>query len=304
MVATARIEAQGQALPRQGLWNDHVVQTSHGRLSIRETAGQGLPVLLVHGNSASKEVFGGVMDGELGARYRMVAIDLPGHGASEDAIDPVRDYTVSGYADAVIEVAERLGMDRYAILGWSLGGHVALEVLAAAPGVAGVALTGAPPIGQTLETILAGFRPSTLAVLAGQKSLTAAEVTAFAAAAGIAGDPAFIAAVVRTDGRARARMFADLIAGGASDERAIVETMSVPLAIIDGADDPLVNGDYVDALRYGSLWEGKRHLVPAAGHAPFLDAPAAYNATLARFLAEVEVWEANGPGAFAVSLGF
>lgn len=42
-------------------------------------------VLLIHGNSSCKEVFRNQRDGDLGRRYRMIAVDLPCHGASEDA---------------------------------------------------------------------------------------------------------------------------------------------------------------------------------------------------------------------------
>lgn len=273
MASTARIGPQAAAIDAlraanvaqaevlAAPWADRALVTSHGRVAVRETTGVGLPLVLVHGNSGCKDVFRGQLCGALGARHRMVAVDLPGHGASDDALDPARSYTITGYADLVVEVTEILGLARYALLGWSLGGHVALEA-----------------------------------------ELSDDEVATFAAAAGIARDPVLVAAIRRADGRARATVMADALAGGASDERAIVESMRIPLAVIDGAEDPFVRGAYVDGLRYGSLWEGRRHAIPRVGHAPFLAAPEVFNAILARFLRYVEGGPDDGYG-FGTCLG-
>jgi pimeloyl-ACP methyl ester carboxylesterase len=269
-------------------WTEFMVEGHHGRIAVRQTRGAGLPLLLVHGNSSSKDVFARQMNGALGARHRMIAIDLPGHGASDDARDPQTGYTLTGYADALVEIVESLGIERFAILGWSLGGHVAIEAAASAPGVVGLMIVGAPPIGTTPETVFCAFRPSPLAALVGQVSLSDADVDAFARFAGIDGDPALLAALRRADGRARGRVFEDVLTGGASDHREIVARLDVPLAIVNGADDPIVNHAYVEGLPYGSLWEGRSHTFPLAGHAPFLDAPDLFNATLARFMHDLE----------------
>jgi len=314
MASTARIGPQAAAIDAlraatvaqaevpAAPWADRALETSHGRVAVRETTGVGLPLVLVHGNSGCKDVFRGQLCGALGARHRMVAVDLPGHGASDDALDPARSYTITGYADLVVEVTEILGLARYALLGWSLGGHVALEACASAPGVAGVMTVGAPPIGATAETIVQAFMPGPLVGLGLKAELSDDEVATFAAAAGIARDPVLVAAIRRADGRARATVMADALAGGASDERAIVESMRIPLAVIDGAEDPFVHGAYVDGLRYGSLWEGRRHAIPRVGHAPFLAAPEVFNAILARFLRYVEGRADDGHG-FGTCLG-
>ena len=70
------------------------IRTSHGVIAISETPGSGIPVLMLHGNSSCKEVFAGQLEGELGNRFHLVAMDLPGHGASSDAIDPQRSYSI------------------------------------------------------------------------------------------------------------------------------------------------------------------------------------------------------------------
>lgn len=87
----------------------HAIETGHGRISIAESKG-GPVVLLIHGNSSCKEVFRNQFDGDLGRRYRMIAMDLPGHGASEDARDTERGYTMPRYADAAVQVLAGCGV--------------------------------------------------------------------------------------------------------------------------------------------------------------------------------------------------
>ncbi len=61
----------------------------------------------------------------LARRFRVVAWDLPGHGASPAATEP---FAVGDLADAVAEAARALGADRMFYAGVSLGGATALEL--------------------------------------------------------------------------------------------------------------------------------------------------------------------------------
>ena len=123
-----------------------IVTTSHGEIAVAQSSGKGMPVLFIHGNSSSKEAFRKQYDSPLGEVYRMIAMDLPGHGQSSDAFDPARTYSMPGYAAVAGEVLDALGVDRATIVGWSLGGHVAMEMLSSWPGVVGVMLCAAPPV--------------------------------------------------------------------------------------------------------------------------------------------------------------
>ncbi len=97
-------------------------------------------------------------------------------------------------------------------------------------------------------------------------------------------EQAALDAAIRTDGRARKIMFDAFGAGRESDQKALVATASVPLAVIDGAEDPFVNTSYVASLTFANLWEGTYHVIPGVGHAAFWEAPEVYNPLLQRFL--------------------
>jgi len=266
-----------------------MVKTGHADIAVAETSGSGLPVLFIHGNSGCKEMFRKQLASDMADVYRMVAMDLPGHGASSDAFDAERSYSMIGYADAVMETLAAMGIDRAVVCGWSLGGHVGMELLPRFSGLAGLMICGAPPVGRSPEEIQAGFRPTPHIGLAGKPELSQEDVEIFVrATCGEPVDEVMRQAIVRTDGRARAMMFASLFAGQASDERKLAVNSAVPLAVVNGADDPLVNLDYVGGLPYGNLWDAHCYVLRGAGHAPFLHAPDAFNKILTRFVGDME----------------
>ncbi|PZO77992.1 MAG: alpha/beta hydrolase, partial [Mesorhizobium amorphae] len=154
------------------------LDTSHGELAVRESAGTGMPVMMIHGNSSMSEVFRNQFDGAIGAKYRLIAADLPGHGDSSDATDPDRSYSMPGYADAMTEVLHKLDVPQAAIFGWSLGGHIGLEMIGLYKGMLGIMITGTPPVAA--KDVENGFRPSPHMGLAGKRDFTPEDTDAYA----------------------------------------------------------------------------------------------------------------------------
>ena len=87
------------------------------------SAGEGEPLLLLHGGFGSVEMFGPNVD-LLATERRVIGVDLQSHGRSPAADRPMRFETM---ADDIAELIPALGLERAAILGFSLGGAVALR---------------------------------------------------------------------------------------------------------------------------------------------------------------------------------
>jgi pimeloyl-ACP methyl ester carboxylesterase len=102
----------------------------------------------VHGNSSSARTWLPVLGGAFGHRFRCVAPDLPGHGHSAPAPDPSA-YSLPGHAAVLAAFTEATGTADAVIVGWSLGGHVALEAAPSLPAAAGYVIFGAPPVSPT-----------------------------------------------------------------------------------------------------------------------------------------------------------
>ena len=89
------------------------------------------PLIAVHGWLDNAASFSRIAP-RLAERYRVIALDLPGHGHS-DHLPPGVDYHWSSYVRGVIDAASALGLDRFTLLGHSLGAGVCSLVAAAIP---------------------------------------------------------------------------------------------------------------------------------------------------------------------------
>ena len=263
-----------------------MLETSHGAVAVRDTGSDGFPVLMIHGNSSSGEIFRNQMAGPLGKRFRLLAVDLPGHGESDDAKDPERTYRMEGYADAMTEALNILGIERAGVFGWSLGGHIGLEMMSRYSGLAGLMITGTPPVNS--GTIGEGFIPSPHMALASKETCSPEEIESYARhTCGEPFEPFLRDVVSRTDGRARRLMFAAFVAGTGEDQEAIVANSHIPLAVVNGADEPFVNLTHIRKLAYANLWQGRTIEVENSGHAPFWDAPSVFDPLFERFFSEL-----------------
>ena len=81
-------------------------------------------VVLIHGSPGNKENFETVIP-VLAQRYRVIVPDLPGFGRSTESIP---DYSVVAHADYVQRLLVELDVERAHIVGYSMGGGVALEL--------------------------------------------------------------------------------------------------------------------------------------------------------------------------------
>ncbi|MBB4398536.1 alpha/beta fold hydrolase [Bradyrhizobium sp. ERR14] len=255
------------------------------RLSVLTGSPARVGVLLVHGNSSSSSAF----YAQFGTLTRMglglVAPDLPGHGRSAWSNTPRSTYSFPGYARILHELMGELGFKTYHIVGWSLGGHIGLEMLARYREVRSLLLTGTPPVRLDPAGISAGFRWTPSTALAGRRHFSDDDCRRYVRA--MMGCPRasdqHLAAALRTDGNARKWMVQNGMAGVGVDEVDTVETDERPIAIVQGVQDPFVNLNYLSKLKYRNLWTKKPVLIDA-GHAPHWQVPTMFNERMKEFL--------------------
>ena len=95
-----------------------------------ETYGSGRPLILLHGGLGSGEMFGPVLP-VLAERHQVVTVDLQGHGRTADIDRPIDIRLMAGDIAALIE---HLGLTKPDVVGYSIGGGVALQTAVQYPG--------------------------------------------------------------------------------------------------------------------------------------------------------------------------
>ncbi len=96
-----------------------------------ETRGDGPPLVLLHGFTGSTATWAPIARA-LSTRFLTVAIDLLGHGRSDAPGDPER-YGIERSAADLLAVLDRLELPQVSVLGYSMGGRLALFLASAAP---------------------------------------------------------------------------------------------------------------------------------------------------------------------------
>ena len=104
-------------------------------------------LLLIHGMGSASTAWKTIAP-SLGTTFNVVTVDLPGHGRTplnaHQLMDPV------GLAESVFETLRSLGLDRFHIVGNSLGGWIALEMAAMNPSAV-LSITALAPAGLWLK---------------------------------------------------------------------------------------------------------------------------------------------------------
>jgi pimeloyl-ACP methyl ester carboxylesterase len=258
-------------------------------LVYRESGGTGRPVVLVHGNSSSSRTWRALMAESFGERFRCVALDLPGHGRSKPAAG-ADVYSLPGYAGVLAGFMAATGVEEAVVVGWSLGGHIALEAASQLTNAAGFVIFGTPPVGSPAQ-LGEAFLPNPAMNVGFTAEVDADAARSYGASFLAPGSTfpltEFVADILATDGAARAGLMASIGAGQFTDEVKVVAELSQPLAVLHGEGEQLVSLDYLRKVPMPTLWRGDVRVLPGVGHAPHEEAPQEFGAVLTQFMTDL-----------------
>lgn len=127
------------------------LDTANGERVHYHESGTGMPVLLVHGSAVGVSAAANWWKNfpSISTRFRCIAPDLIGYGSTKPASNNT-EWGLRCWVDQVVRFADALRLERFALIGNSLGGRISLHVALENPGrVAGVITMGtvglAPP---------------------------------------------------------------------------------------------------------------------------------------------------------------
>lgn len=250
-------------------------------------------LVFIHGHITNKRFFTAQFNSPSLKEYRIICIDLPGYGESDAPNHPEKVYSWPGYAESVKEVVDVLGLENIIVIGWSLGGHVGLELTSLLPQLKGLLITGTPPIEVSASGFSKGFKVANPKILEcfGKGNLSPEEIELLARANGYDGSASkrFIKdAIVQTDEGAKVIYPRSILNGIGRNEVEIVRNWSRPIAVIAGADEVLVNNEYIiNEVPFANLWNGQVHLVQHSGHFVHMEQPQIFNEFVQKFARDI-----------------
>ena len=266
---------------RGGVLLKHFTASDGVRIAYRDE-GSGRPILLLHGLMAHSGFFD--PQGALAEDFRLIRIDLRGHGAS-GAGEP----SVARIAADVVELAGRLDLQGAIGIGWSLGASVLWRLLA---GPVSDRFAGAVVIDMTPRVLNGGDWALGLSQehCDARAEAMRQDFPAFARAAGAAifaqpteeGLAAWAGeAFARNDPEAIGALWSSLVA---EDLRPLLSGIVQPTLVVHGSHSHLYGADTAEDL-VRALPNARAIAFRRSGHAPHLEEPELFNAAIRDFAA-------------------
>ena len=254
-------------------------------------AGEGEPVILVHGGGPGADGFGnwqGCLD-RFARSFRTIVVDMIGFGQTEKP-DPERFvYSQDARTHHLIGFIEALGLSRVSLVGNSMGGCTALGVAMKRPallkklvlmGSAGIKTSEVPaalgPLMQ-YDGTAEGMRKVVRALTHRDFEVDEAMVEYRVA---LSNEPATAAALRATMGWVKERH-------GLYYEDDEIRSVATPTLVIAGKDDPIVT--LAQNFRFLELIESSRgYFIPRCGHWVMVEHPKEFAEVTTRFLVQQE----------------
>ena len=240
-------------------------------------------IVMLHGYLESKHIWHG-FDVSLSDSYRVICIDLPGHGESD--VSYAYSLTVEKMAGAVKAVLRAEGIKSCFMIGHSLGGYVTLAFLEHYPAMLeGYCLLHSSPFADTLQKRVMRDREIELVIAGRQKLLFAINIPSGFATDKLDEIPDLvsfakdIAVSTKPDG-----VIAALEAMKCRPDRQnIMEESGKPLLVVLGKKDNYISHDIMASVAAG-VPDCTLLTLETSGHNGFLEDPKTLEAGIRSFL--------------------
>lgn len=258
--------------------------------TVVQVSGAGSPLVFVHGFTTTSEFWREQAEA-FSSRYRVIRINLPGHGVSPRPDG--RSYTIPAFANDILAVYHAFEIDEAILVGLSMGGTVVQSFTLSHPErVRALVLVGATPHGlgedvnvdNVLKAIdeLGVVQASQNVIERSFGSMASRALVEFAKVE-VAQTPAFVAREA-------------IVSLNASDSRAHLCDISVPTLVVVGNEDIITPPGESVILAEG-IPESRLEVIADAGHFPMLEQPQAFNHVLESFLKDCDSRFSRSSGA-------
>lgn len=266
------------------------LETKDGAKIYYEDHGKGQPIVLVHGWICSSKFWQKNVP-ELAKEFRVVTLDLRGHGNSSKTLS---GHTLAQYGRDVRAVVERLDLRNFTLVGWSLGGPVVLsyyEQFGKDGRVKALGLVDSDPFpfspaewnAHPLKNYNYDLMNATFANLAADQKKFATGFTGrmFKEKPSEADVNWVVTELTKTPTWIAIAIYSDFVM---SDCTKILPTVKVPLIVIAADSGVFPKGIAMGKALAAMASSGKFVAVEDGGHTLFYEQPQEFNTALAEFV--------------------
>jgi pimeloyl-ACP methyl ester carboxylesterase len=277
----------------------HRIKGAHGlELHVLEWSTEGVPLVLLHGLGNEAHLWDDFVPA-VAPHYRVLALDQRGHGDSD--WDPEARYDAESMADDLEAVLDAFEIDRFVLLGFSMGGRVAMTFAGRHPErLAGLVIADIGPEVDARGVLRIGGE------MAEHRAPVFANVQEYAAMLSLnypAGQPLALKRMAefglrkREDGLFELKMDPKLRGERPTDdaskakEEAFIQQQwdalaKVPCAtlVVRGAASDILSPDVADKMVEDVLQNGRLAIVPQAAHSIMTDNPQGFEEAVCSFV--------------------
>jgi len=271
--------------------NTYLTEIGSCKIFVQETGNKKNPaILFIHGASISSEFWHKQFsDKNLAENFSLYAFDLPGHGNSEKAKHPEKNYTLKGLGKIAAEIIAALSLKKYIIVTLSLSGNLIGESVAGLKGCKGILMSGPSLLGEKFPVSSLIIEHPYLHLLTAEKG-TEEELKGYANYVMYLPSEKRISMFVneykKADPGFRTRLGKVLAESDYSDEVENLKKSRIPLALVYGKEEASVRPLYLKEAGF-HLWGNEIHLIENAGHLVNIDNAESFNKLLYSFAKEI-----------------
>ncbi|MEO8591034.1 MAG: alpha/beta fold hydrolase [Flavobacteriales bacterium] len=251
-----------------------------------DDAGNGLPLLLIHGFPHDRRLWGKQLTG-LQDTARVIIPDLRGFGASGD---PAGTMTMDDHAADLHALLEELGIQKVVVAGLSMGGYIALAFLARYPDVVkGLILSNTRATADSDEAREGREDTARKVMTEGVPLLARAMLPKMLSQERLSTQPGLSSSIKTMMAEQRPAGVVAALRGMAArpDRTPMLSTIRVPTLIITGSIDTVIPPSESEAMAR-AIPGSKLLVIPNVAHLSNVEAPDAFNSAVRVFMAELK----------------
>lgn len=241
-------------------------------------------LIFIHGLSMDSQVWKQQFDDPRLSEFNLLAIDLPGHGESDWAQNPLEGYTLNQLGNTIRLVIEKLEITSYLLVGVSLGANILLNSIEKQVGCKGIVVISFP-LQKPIDALNFSDPEFLFGKVYAEKldSKTIEKYTHLLLKKDAVVPEVLGEAILKSDPKFRSTLTVQVSLGNYENEQEVILNTEIPVVVVLGADDQIYNTNHLITKPLDGVWKDAIQWISNAGHLPQWDNAESFNQLLVDF---------------------